>query len=56
MAGIIGKKLGMTQIFDENAQARPVTVISSPPPGPRNPSCAAMLRAVSAWSPVIIFT
>lgn len=31
MAGIIGKKLGMTQIFEENGQAVPVTVIQAGP-------------------------
>ena len=28
--GIIGKKLGMTQIFDENGLVIPVTVIAAP--------------------------
>src|SRR5690606_41818899 len=28
---LIGQKLGMTQVFDENAQARPVTVIKAGP-------------------------
>lgn len=31
LAAIIGQKLGMTQIFDEDAQARPVTVIKAGP-------------------------
>jgi len=31
LTAIIGQKLGMTQIFDENAQARPVTVIKAGP-------------------------
>ncbi len=31
MKGIIGKKLGMTQIFDENGNAVPVTVIEAGP-------------------------
>ncbi len=31
MAGIIGKKLGMTQIFEENGTAVPVTVIEAGP-------------------------
>lgn len=31
MKGIIGKKVGMTQIFDENGQAVPVTVIQAGP-------------------------
>ena len=29
--GIIGKKLGMTQIFDENGNVIPVTVIEAGP-------------------------
>ena len=29
--GIIGKKLGMTQIFDENGHVIPVTVIEAGP-------------------------
>ncbi len=31
LAAMIGQKLGMTQVFDENAQARPVTVIKAGP-------------------------
>jgi large subunit ribosomal protein L3 len=31
MKGIIGKKLGMTQVFDENGNAVPVTVIEAGP-------------------------
>jgi len=31
MKGIIGKKVGMTQVFDENGQAIPVTVIQAGP-------------------------
>ena len=31
LTAIIGQKLGMTQIFDEDAQARPVTVIKAGP-------------------------
>ncbi|MEO1440580.1 MAG: 50S ribosomal protein L3, partial [Chloroflexota bacterium] len=31
MKGIIGKKVGMTQIFDENGQVIPVTVIEAGP-------------------------
>ena len=31
LSAIIGQKLGMTQIFDENAQSRPVTVIKAGP-------------------------
>jgi len=31
MKGIIGKKLGMTQVFDENGNAVPVTVIQAGP-------------------------
>lgn len=31
MAGIIGKKLGMTQIYDENGKVVPVTVIQAGP-------------------------
>ncbi|MFO7292712.1 MAG: 50S ribosomal protein L3 [Actinomycetes bacterium] len=31
LTAIIGQKLGMTQVFDENAQARPVTVIKAGP-------------------------
>lgn len=31
LTAIIGQKLGMTQIFDENSQARPVTVIKAGP-------------------------
>ena len=30
--GIIGKKIGMTQVFDENGRAIPVTVIQAGPP------------------------
>ena len=29
--GIIGKKIGMTQIFDENGKVIPVTVIEAGP-------------------------
>ena len=29
--GIIGKKLGMTQLFDENGKVVPVTVIEAGP-------------------------
>ena len=31
MIGIVGKKLGMTQIFNEQGQQIPVTVIEAPP-------------------------
>src|SRR5918994_3985461 len=31
MAGIIGKKLGMTQVFREDGTRVPVTVIAAPP-------------------------
>ena len=31
MAAIIGKKLGMTQVFDEDGSAIPVTVIEAGP-------------------------
>jgi large subunit ribosomal protein L3 len=31
MIGIIGKKLGMTQIFDDDGQQVPVTVVEAPP-------------------------
>ncbi|RLC50566.1 MAG: 50S ribosomal protein L3, partial [Candidatus Cloacimonadota bacterium] len=31
MVGLIGKKLGMTQIFDANGQLIPVTVIQAGP-------------------------
>ena len=31
MKGIIGKKVGMTQVFDENGNAIPVTVIQAGP-------------------------
>ncbi len=31
LTAIIGQKLGMTQVFDDNAQARPVTVIKAGP-------------------------
>ena len=31
MIGIIGKKLGMTQIFNEAGQQIPVTVVEAPP-------------------------
>ena len=29
--GILGLKLGMTQVFDENSQAIPVTVVQAGP-------------------------
>ena len=31
MKGIIGKKLGMTQVFDEQGNAVPVTIIQAGP-------------------------
>ncbi len=31
MKGIIGKKVGMTQVFDDNGNAVPVTVIQAGP-------------------------
>ena len=31
MAGLIGKKLGMTQVYDENGKVVPVTVIQAGP-------------------------
>jgi large subunit ribosomal protein L3 len=31
MLGLIGKKIGMTQIFDENGKVVPVTVIQAGP-------------------------
>ena len=31
MFGLIGKKLGMTQIFDDNGQVIPVTVVEAGP-------------------------
>ena len=31
MKGILGKKLGMTQIFDENGVAVPVTIVEAGP-------------------------
>jgi large subunit ribosomal protein L3 len=31
MIGMIGKKIGMTQIFNEQGQQIPVTVIEAPP-------------------------
>ena len=31
MKGIIGKKLGMTQVFDTNGKVTPVTVIQAGP-------------------------
>ncbi|MCB5247644.1 MAG: 50S ribosomal protein L3, partial [Candidatus Cloacimonetes bacterium] len=31
MLGLIGKKIGMTQIFDENGKLIPVTVIQAGP-------------------------
>ena len=31
MSGILGKKVGMTQVFDESGEARPVTVIEAGP-------------------------
>ena len=39
--GIIGKKLGMTQIFNEQGQVVPVTVIQAGP-------CVVVLRKTSA--------
>ena len=31
MIGIIGKKLGMTQVFNDQGQQIPVTVVEAPP-------------------------
>jgi large subunit ribosomal protein L3 len=31
LKGLIGKKIGMTQIFDEQGVARPVTIIEAGP-------------------------
>ena len=46
MIGIIGKKLGMTQIFNEQGQQIPVTVIEAPP----NPVMAVTDKAKAGFA------
>ena len=36
--GIIGKKIGMTQIFDEAGKVIPVTVVEAAPSPPQSPT------------------
>jgi len=48
MIGIVGKKLGMTQIFNEAGQQIPVTVIEAPP----NPVVAVTDPAKAGYSSV----
>ena len=48
MIGIIGKKLGMTQIFNEQGQQIPVTVIEAPP----NPVMAVTDKAKAGFAAV----
>ncbi len=48
MIGIIGKKLGMTQIFNEQGQQIPVTVIEAPP----NPVLAVTDKAKAGYAAV----
>jgi len=48
MIGIIGKKLGMTQIFNEQGQQIPVTVIEAEP----NPVLAVTAKATSGFASV----
>ncbi len=43
--GIIGKKLGMTQVFDQNGNVIPVTVIEAGPC--LEPPCAGRIRSTS---------
>jgi large subunit ribosomal protein L3 len=40
MTGILGRKLGMTQVFDENGRIRPVTVVEA------GPCCVAQVKTV----------
>ncbi len=48
MIGIIGKKLGMTQIFNEQGQQIPVTVIEAEP----NPVTKVVDRATAGFASV----
>jgi large subunit ribosomal protein L3 len=48
MIGIIGKKLGMTQIFNEQGQQIPVTVIEAPP----NPVVAVTDKTAAGFASV----
>jgi large subunit ribosomal protein L3 len=48
MIGIIGKKLGMTQIFNEQGQQIPVTVIEAEP----NPVTKVVDKATSGFASV----
>src|SRR5688500_19077045 len=48
MIGIIGKKLGMTQIFNEQGQQIPVTVIEAEP----NPVTKVVDKAASGFASV----
>ena len=48
MIGIIGKKLGMTQIFNEQGQQVPVTVIEAEP----NPVTRVVDKAAAGYAAV----
>ena len=48
MIGIIGKKLGMTQIFNEQGQQVPVTVIEAAP----NPVTKVVDKATAGYASV----
>src|SRR5215208_532550 len=50
MIGIIGKKLGMTQIFNEAGQQIPCTVVEAPP----NPVVAVNTKEVHGFASVQI--
>ena len=48
MIGIIGKKLGMTQVFNDQGQQIPVTVVEAPP----NPVVKVTDKAVAGFAAV----
>ena len=48
MIGIIGKKLGMTQVFNDQGQQIPVTVVEAPP----NPVTKVMDKAAAGFASV----
>jgi large subunit ribosomal protein L3 len=48
MIGIIGKKLGMTQVFNDRGEQIPVTVVEAPP----NPVTKVMDKAVAGFAAV----
>ena len=52
MMGLLGKKLGMTQLFGDDGKVVPVTVIDSRPRAMIPPSVTPQLPYPQQWQPV----